>query len=194
MKSEKEQNEFGTPKATFKPIEYGGRRWLKITIVAAILVLLAGIGVVYWFFYRPKNEGHDKAQATSSHFVEEDSTDFTEDEIESPGFSEEASVMVEPRSDVKDAVVAAPVQGSLSYVNVPQGLHYIIVGSFVDDFMAEEYAKKLFREGCTVSLITSEHFKLVYVALDPQPTFQEASEKRSQLQAIYGEKIWILKY
>lgn len=83
----KPQNEnnsdFGLPKAEFKPIEStGSSRSLRMILIIAGIVLVIGVGVIFWLFQRPSaGTKHDfLANTLESRQVEEDQEDELEDQ------------------------------------------------------------------------------------------------------------------
>ena len=121
-------------------------------------------------------------------------------DIEKP--AEKVPDPVYPQEEVKSEVsvvtppiVKKPTRGTLTHVHTPQGLYYIVVGSFVDSDLAADHAKKLTRKGTDVAVIAPAAGKYFYrVAVEKKQNFQEVQHQLEALKATYGPRIWILKY
>ena len=73
-------NDFGLPKAEFKPIEPGGsNRWLKITAIIVGIVFIIGAGIVYWLFQRSSPTTNNFMSNTLKNYQEVEN--FPDDEL-----------------------------------------------------------------------------------------------------------------
>lgn len=197
-------NDFGLPKAEFKPIEPGGsNRWLKITAIIVGIVFIIGAGIVYWLFQRSSPTTNNFMSNTLKNYQEVEN--FPDDELketdkmsddfidnlrsEEPGTEKPA-----PEEHTKLAEVTTEV-ASITRVSAPQSLYYVVLASYIDVDLAMDYAEQLAKQGAHVKLIEpqkGQHF--FRVAIEQGATFQEASEKAKELKSSYGTQIWVLKY
>ena len=208
-------NDFGLPQAEFKPIAAGGSQWLKITIIILAVVLVIGGGIVYWFFFRASaNKPTDETQIMQEEYeseVSESDVDFIDDEAapiaqpkskatEKRGRHErEDEDALEGEDYTQDDLDASPpnkpTKGTLTKVASAQGAYYVVVGSFIDDDLAADYAQKLVKKGVDVMLIAPPQGKYFSrVAVAQEDSFYEASERAEELKATYGPSIWVMKY
>ena len=204
-------NNFGLPKAEFKPIETNkSNRWLKIIAIIVGIVLIIGVGVVYWVFQRSSPAA---ARLTSSKLknhqeeplpvdepaefkeLHETSDDFTEHassekmDINTP--LAEESAPEEHTQLSKAAAEPAPI----TRVSAPQGLYHVVVASYIDLDLAMDYAKQLVKQGANVKILEPRKGKyFFYVAVEQGASFQEANEKAAELKPSYGAQIWVLRY
>ena len=88
-----------------------------------------------------------------------------------------------------------PGRGTITRINTPQGLYYVVVGSFIDEDLASDYANKLAQQGVDVMHITPPQGQYYFrVAIKQTNTFRDAYEKAAILKATYGADIWVMKY
>ena len=211
--SQDKNKDFGLPQAEFKPIEAEGGKWLRITAMIVGLVLIMGAGILYWFFYhvpssdaakktRPvheayKNEvqGVDIDSAAGSAPAQHQAT--VRDAKPSP-LAEEPEVLVgeERIKDVNASPhTAKPQRGTITSIKASRGYYYVVVGSFIDDDLAADYANRLAQQGVDVMLIAPPQGQYYFrVAIEQKDRFYDAYKKLKALKATYGADIWVLKY
>src|SRR3569623_2131 len=209
-----EKNEdFGLPQGEFKPIESVGGRWLKITAIILGLVLSVGTGIVYWFFcHTPSHLDNLSKTAHSTHGeLESKSTGiehnakFIDKEMPSAHPSttkdEQHTKLYQELEELKDDkqaksfnakhAVKLTKEGTITRINTPQGYYYTVVGSFIDDDLALDYAKQLAKKGVNVTLIVPPKGKYFYrVAIEQKANLREAHVKTASLKSEYGTDIW----
>jgi hypothetical protein len=99
-------NDFGLPKAEFKPIEAtGNNQWLKMTIIIAGIVLIIGVGVVFWLFQRPSSNTKN---------------DFMSNTLENQQMEEEESEDVEFNPNSADATKTTIVESTRPKIEVKE--------------------------------------------------------------------------
>jgi len=118
-------NDFGLPKAEFKPIEStGNSQWLKMTIIIAGIVLIIGVGIVFWLFQRPSSNTKNDFMSNTleNQQLEEEET---EDIVFNTNAADVTKTTVEstkPKIEVKenkDATIAKKPQDITSKKNEP---------------------------------------------------------------------------
>jgi hypothetical protein len=210
---QEENKDFGLPQAEFKPIEAGGGKWLRITTVIAGLVLIMGSGVVYWFFYHSSSSDPiSKAHPTHELYgdgVPRENTDSSDGgaptqrqaiardaEFSHSDKELEMSIGEAHTEDVNASRhTVEPRRGIVTSINTPRGHYYVVVGSFIDDDLAADYANRLAQQGVDVMLIAPPQGQYYFrVAIEQKNTLRGAREELKALKATYGADIWILKY
>ena len=196
-------NDFGLPKAEFKPIPGGSNRWLKITATIVGIVLMIGVGIVYWLFQRSSPITNNFMPNTLKDYQEaenfpddelKETDEMSDDLIENLRSEESGTEKPAPEERTKLAEATTEV-APITRVNAPQGLYYIVVASYIDIDLAMDYAKQLAKQGAYVKLIEPQKGKHFFrVAIEQEATFQGASEKAEELKYSYGAQIWVLKY
>jgi phosphatidylserine/phosphatidylglycerophosphate/cardiolipin synthase-like enzyme len=212
--SPQEKNkDFGLPRAEFKPIEAEGGKWLRITTMIVGLVLIMGAGILYWFFYHvPSSDPSRKTHPTHETYkngvaeADIDSVDggspvqhqatVRDAKISSPAKGLEASAGEERVQDVNALPhTAEPQKGIITSIKTSRGYYYVVVGSFIDDDLAADYANRLAQQGVDVMLIAPSQGQYYFrVAIEKEDSFYDAYEKLKVLKATYGADIWVLKY
>jgi hypothetical protein len=204
--------DFGLPQVEFKPIAAGGGKWFKITTIVAGFVLIMGAGIVYWFFYHspsidPSMKAHPMlekreggALASDVDFIDEDTP--ARQKPTEQGFNK--STLAKEMEMLQSAEHAAcsnapqavqPEKGGITSINTPRGYYYVIVGSFIDDDLASDYAHRLAQKGIQVMLIAPPQGQYCFrVAIEQEDTFRNAYEKAEALKAVYGTDTWVMKY
>lgn len=197
-------NNFGLPKATFKPIEpTGSSNWLRITAIIAIMVLIIGAGVVYWLFKRSSSSYNDfisktlKKQQLEEELIRDVSEEDLEDELLEAPEQQAIDFIEDFRKDelAQENPSASTTKGAIAQIQHPQGLYYIIVASYIDKDLAMDYGKKLLKEHPYIALLAPTKGKHFYrLAIEQGATLEEAKYKAATLKADFGDQLWILKY
>lgn len=208
----RENSDFGLPQAEFRPIPQRRSNELRIAIILLLIVLAVGASAAYWFFYHAPISSREEAyldinQSTAA------STEFIEDKELSPAPTP-AEV---PRNDEKKVqqtadentsitpkieedqptthLIKNSSKGTITKISVPQGYYYIVAGSFIDDDLAVDYAKKLVKQGVDVTILIPEQDGYFFrVAVTQEDTRDAARKKLEELKPIYGNRIWIKRY
>ena len=210
---EEKNSDFGLPQAEFKPIADKGKKWLKITAIIVGIVLFIGAGVVYWFFFHaPAAEPSEEAYLMREEYESEvpnADVDFIEDDAsathqapaeakqdtQTHDLDKELEALAEDTKVFSTPSNAKPEKGTITKINTSRGRSYVIVGSFIDDDLASDYASKLAKQGVDVMLIAPPQGKHFFrVAVEQEDSFYDANEKAEQLKATYGKDIWVMQY
>ena len=204
---EEKRSDFGLPQAEFKPIADRGKKWLKITVIIVGIVLVIGVGVVYWFFsHAPAAEPSEEAYPMRKEyergvpnadvdFIEDDASAAAQQDTQTHELDKEQEVLEEATQVFSTPATARPEKGTITKINTPRGCYYVIVGSFIDDDLAADYANQLAQQGVDVMLIAPPQGKHFFrVAVEQEASFYAANEKAAALKATYGKDIWVMKY
>ena len=85
--------------------------------------------------------------------------------------------------------------GAISEINQPLDKYYLIVGSFLDNDLAFDYAKKLILSGSNVIIILDFHVRyFTRVALLEYETLEKANVGLDKYKDEFDEQLWVLKY
>lgn len=85
--------------------------------------------------------------------------------------------------------------GEIVQVTDRRGRSYVIVGSFIDEDLAMDYAKELSAKGNGVKIIhpygTSKRYR---VSIADFGTYQDAAGQLTTYKSAFGDQVWALKY
>ncbi len=195
-------NNFGLPKTKFEPLgpTPQNNKGIKLAaIIGGILLLIGGgIGFYYWFIHTSQathenlTDNHLKidneknaAGIFDDDFLTSDSTDVKLKQV--PDHKEE-------KIDTNDT---KPKTGTITKINAPQGVYYVIKNSFIDEDLAASYAKKLKKQGLGVTIIApnpSAKYPFHKVAIGQGSTLVDTQALVEELKPKYGAAIWVFKY
>ncbi|XWN35140.1 MAG: hypothetical protein ROO73_06165 [Roseivirga sp.] len=184
-RQERDSN-FGLPQAEFKPIEREETNWLRIIAIMIGVVLAIGTGMVYWFFYHSSSTDHQIDEGVEAY--EQKDIDFIDDDAAEPPPLEE-------KLEIEPPVPTKPQKGTITKVNTPQDIHYVVAGSFIDSDLAMDHAERLAKQGINVTIIEPKEGEFFFrVAIEQKKIFHEAYDQLRELKATHGSQLWILKY
>jgi len=204
--------DFGLPQEEFKPIESEGGKWLKITTLIVVFALALGAGFVYWFFYHTPSAGssteaylvHEEYERETSEadadFINEDIPvldQYAKRDTEKINLSKapEVSSGEKQTKNFHPSHNTKPAKGTITKINAPQGYYYVVVGSFIDDDLASDYAEKLAQKGVDVMLIAPPQGQYFFrIAIEQKDAFYDAQAILASLKEAYGMDIWVTKY
>ena len=186
-------DQFGLPPAEFKPVESpGNKRWVKITILIASITLLVGAGVITWLFY--------PAEATYHLFKKAKNNELEENEeaaIANEQSTQESTTTLSPSliSTAHTTDKTSPTN-PIPVIDAPTGMYYVIICSYIDVDLANDYGKKLRdEENRAVKLILppkGQHF--IRLAVAETVSKDEANAMAKALKPTHGKNVWVLKY
>ena len=85
--------------------------------------------------------------------------------------------------------------GEVAFLDSRTGKYYVIVGSFLDDDFAKDYAKNLSRKGYQVSIIMPfGGVKFHRVAVADASSLKSVVSEIERWKAEFGGDIWALRY
>ena len=105
--------------------------------------------------------------------------------------------VIEPevKTDPPELVSASKVIGAISEISQPLNKYYLIVGSFLDNDLAFDYAEKLILSGSNVMIIPPfSTSKFTRVAILEYETFDKAKIGLDNYKDELDEQLWVLKY
>ncbi len=208
---ERKNSDFGLPQAEFRPIPERRGRGLTIIAIILVVMLILSAGAAYWFFYHAPASSQETAYLNTNE-IPTAASDFIEDgEIApSPTLADDKQGDKDQHSFVESEAIQEkavekksfptystdkPSKGTITKVDKPQGHYYVIIGSFIDDDLALDYANQLADQGIDISILAPEQKGyFCRVAVAKADTFYAANEKIEDLKSSHGDKIWVKKY
>jgi hypothetical protein len=149
-----------------------------LSLIGVIIVAIA----IYWFFIRTPKEEIEPIQEP---VVVEDTTNVE------PVFEEPEP---EPVEVVEEPI--QPEEGTFTTITNRTGRYYIVLNSFFDEDLANDFAKKLANSGVNTVILGGQDkkaFKRVALSED-FGGWTDAESRMNELKGTYGEEIWVLKY
>ena len=198
-------NEYGLPEAEYSPIEREHREvpiepaaydpsfkqkeeqppqknssW-PMWVALGVILLLAGVFVFYLFL---GDSGESEKVATKP--AEGTNTFIVEEETPLP----------EPDDSDWEAPSEPEVrEGSVSTISSKTGKYYMIVGSFIDGDLAQDYAQKLAKNGLTAKIIEPAGTRKFYrLSVKDADGINDLTAELDSMRQKFGENVWIVKY
>lgn len=205
---DKRNSDFGLPQAEFRPIPERRGRGLRTAAILLIIVLIIGAGMAYWFFHYAPTSSHEEAYLNTND-IPTAGEDFIEDgeltPSPTPGEAKqdgEAQHILNKNVEAQESKNALapdlpkkPQKGTITRLSTPQGCYYIVAGSFIDEDLASDYAKKLVKDGVDITILAPKQGEYFFrVAVAQADTLHEAHEEVEELKATYKNDIWVKKY
>jgi len=155
--------------------EPGGdaKSFTRIIIIGAVAFVLIGFGFLWW------HHKDDNNQVTAKTAPKETKAE-----------PKPAEVKPAPEPEKK-----APVTGEVVVLSEKTGRSYVVVGSFFDGDLADDYGKQLIVKGINATIIkpfgNSRFFR---VSIADFASYQEAAAEAEKAKSTYGAEVWALKY
>lgn len=164
---------------------------ISFVLIGIIVIAIA----VYWFFFREPPQ-KQVVQLPVTEEVEDPAV--IEEEPLQQETEPEAPAVVEETEPIQPTETFAAVdEGSFEAINAPTGRYYIVLNSFVDADLAEDYAQSMAMEGVDTKIIPPSEAKKGFnrvVLSNEYSTWQAAEASLGELKGIFGESIWVLRY
>jgi cell division protein FtsN len=196
-------NEYGLPEAEYSPIQREQPQTFEehvtteripqnedeqprqknsstpMWIALGVILLLAGFFVYFFAFDEPTRS--------------EQVTSRPETKTETTIIEEEPPVAETPAEE--EWTEPEVVEGSVSSISSRTGRYYMIVGSFVDGDLANDYAKNLAGEGHQAKIIEPAGTRKFYrLSVKDAGSIADLNTELEAMRAKYGENVWIVKY
>jgi len=137
-----------------------------------------------------------KADCSTSGVEEVETPQVVEEEPPVETVTEPPLVAETPPAETSETL-AVVEEGSFEAINQPTGRYYVVLNSFIDSDLAEDYAQKLANEGVDTRIIPPAEIRKGFhrvVLGNEYGTWQAAEASLGDLKEVFGESIWILKY
>ena len=162
--------------------ESGSPVGLIVTLI--IIGVVAIVVAAYFLFFNKDKEEQVVVEEPVPAVV--DST-LLETPVEEPVVEEEP-VEEEPEPAMADV-------GEYLTISEKTGRYYVVIGSFIDADLAEDYAKKLAKDGVNTTILSPEGKGFHRLALEEDyGSFADASMQLETFRGNYGPEVWVLKY
>ena len=164
---------------------------ISFVLIGIIVIAIA----VYWFFFREPPQ-KQIVQLPETEEVEQPVV-VEEEPVQQETEPETQAVVEETQPAQPEETFAYVEEGSFEAINAPTGRYYIVLNSFVDADLAEDYAQSLAREGVDTKIIAPSEAKKGFnrvVLSNEYSTWESAESSLVELKGIFGESIWVLRY
>jgi len=162
---------------------------ISFVLIGVIVIAIA----IYWFFFREPTQ----KQVVQRPVVEEVETPQITEEAPPAETTTETPAKVEEPPAETTAPASTVEEGSFEAINQPTGRYYIVLNSFIDGDLAEDFAQDMANEGVDTRIIPPAESRKGFnrvVLSNEYSTFQAAQTNLGDLKAVFGESIWVLKY
>lgn len=168
-----------------------------LIVALVVILLLGGAAAGYFFWWQPKQEAEAKAKQE-----EELKAKKEQERKDSIARVEQEAARLEAarrqaEQDSIDAANAQPEVGSINTITEKTGRSFVVVGSFVDEDFAMDFAKRLTEQGKSVSILAPADGRGFYrVAVADFENYADAmnSAEEVKTEGSYGADIWALRY
>lgn len=163
---------------------------LPKVIIIILLLGIAGAGVWYFGFERPKKQEMERlAKQEELAKAERDRKAAEERAAEQKRLEDE-----QRRAD--SLANAKPKVGIIESLTERTRRYYVVVSSAIDDDLVMDYAKKLSKEGVNCTIIPPfGKTKFSRLAVDVKDSFADAQAAADALKGgDFGNEIWVVKY
>ncbi len=152
----------------------------------------------------PTKQPPEKQMASNQKPVAEKPVDTTANQQKEPAVQPPKPAVQPPKPAVqppkkqankpKSAQVASN-RGAVSPLGSRTGNTYVIVGSFIDDDIANDFARNLSAQGKNPAIIPPFGGAIYYrVAIAGYPTLSQAQRNIDNHRSEFGQDVWLLKY
>ncbi len=216
-------SDFGLPEVTLVPIERAGssraggagkrsrnqqdnKRSNVPLIVGAAILLLVGIVALWQFWLKDfAFKGDETANVPPVENTVEDTNNIIDDNGVDPNAAVDGGTALDDDSADDNIVDSDIVEdnidafsgeaGTMEVVTTRTRRTYVIIGSFFDEDLAKDYAKKLGANGVSTKLISPLGGKKFYrLSVADFASISEASGSLGDLKATHGDNLWIIKH
>lgn len=163
------------PQTRKKEVTSSGKKSIAPVIITLFVIVAGALVAVYFLFLKepPKPVVVEKPAVDSSQFI-------VEKPVEAP---------------VLEEVPSEPTVGEITILDQRTGKSFVVVGSFFDEDLANDYAEKLSKDGHSPKIIKPYgKNKFHRVAVEEFDNYNEAFMRAEALSQDFKEKPWALKY
>lgn len=178
---------------TYKPYAYEESKGGFAKIVALIVIVTFVLGGAFYYFYTGDETEKTiaKKEVPKKKVVRKKVVPKkVEPKVETPVKKAPVSKPVE-----KKAVASSAAAGEIEQLSTKTGRSYVIIGSFIDDDLAMDYAKKLSTQGVGVKILDpvgdSKRYRVSIADFD---SYGDAASQLNSYKGDFGDQVWALKY
>lgn len=163
----------------------GGNKGKFVRTVVIGTLLFVVIAILFWVLYPGSASEEEKVTEVKKEKPVEEK-------------KEEPAPVVEEKKEEPAPKKAQPVAkpaGEITKLDAATGKAYVVIGSFFDGDLAEDYAKELSAEGKSPYVIPPfKDYRFYRVAIAEYNSFADAQSDLDTYKAEYGNDIWTLRY
>ena len=161
----------------------------RIVVIGTVVILTLGFAL--WFAFL--RGGGEEPLAEDPTPVRQEPSNPTPEPETQPAEPEEQTPTPQPEPDPEPTVVSNP--GEVTKLSEKTGESYIVIGSFVDEDLADDYAGQLAANGQSPIVIPPfDNHRFYRVAIASYGTYADANAAIDNYKADFGEDIWALRY
>ncbi|UXP31375.1 SPOR domain-containing protein [Reichenbachiella agarivorans] len=169
----------------------------KIIVIGVVVIAVIAAGML-WL-----SGGQDAEKSTVA--KTEKQPPVLKKEVAEPVVTEETPVVAENAEETlesttdkpkpKLAAASSAPAGQIEKVSSKTGQSYVIIGSFIDEDLAMDYANKLSADGKGVKIIQPfGDSKRYRVSVADFPSYGDAASQLNSFKDEFGSQVWALKY
>ena len=166
--------------------------WPKVLVGVLVVLVLAGAGIWYFRYYKPKQDEAERVAALDKARKEE------AEKKERARLDSIQNAQMERDKRIADSLanVSQPkAEGTIETLQGRTGLYHVVVASAIDDDLLMDHAKKLSREGVSTKIIPPYgKVKFYRLTIADGETYAAAQSLADGMKGQYGEALWVLKY
>lgn len=164
----------------------------RIVVIGTVVILTLGFAL--WFAFL-RGDGNDELAENTTPPPQETETPVQQPETqpeETPPADDPDPVPTQPETRPEPTVTNP---GEVTKLTEKTGNSYIVIGSFVDEDLADDYATELATAGQSPLVIPPfDNHRFYRVAIASYASFSDANDAIADYKADYGEDIWALRY
>lgn len=178
--------------------EESSGKFTKVIVIGIIVIAVAASGLLYF-----SSQGPSEKKPVARTEKPKPKPEKTAEEIEAEkaaaakAAEERAKAAAEkPKPKPKpEALASAASPGEIIKIGERTTKSYVIVGSFIDEDLAMDYAIKLSNDGKGVKIIQPYGKSKRYrVSVADYPTYGDAASQLDSYKGEFGDQVWALKY
>lgn len=167
-------------------------KFTRVVVIAAVLFTV--IGSVLWLLYDDTSSTVPEVEETVA--VVEESTIEETDPLEVAAETEVLEPVEEEAYNTSAESVPNQVDaGTITILSLKTGKSYVVIGSFFDEDIANDYAQKLADQGSSPYVIppfnNSRYYRIAIAEFD---NFKDANNSVATFTEQYGKEAWPLRY
>ena len=178
------------------------KSFLLFFFIGLLLLLFVGFGMYVIFNRSSADEEYEDANEPEETVQEHEQITQPEDSTDGDMVMEEKKPEQEPKvvpdENIEPETTNEEEQmGSVTYINTPDNNYYLVIASFIDEDLANDYANKLSIQGeVTTFVLGPKNEDDIYhkVAVYQSETKSGAQEHQSDYEAKFEKKLYLIKY
>jgi hypothetical protein len=180
--------EFSRPTSPPTETSVAPPRPVGLIVAGILLVVLAMVGLIYWFVVKPHQE-KAKQELLAKQEKERQEQERKAIEEEERRRREAAEAENQIKQNEKPAV------GAIDTLTERTKRYYVVLASSVDGDLIMDYAKKLSAKGVSTNILPpSEKLKFTRLTMGDFDTYANAQSAADAAKPEYGNNLWVIRY